>query len=68
MGLTLTEAQRRSVFDAFCQAAAAGERRPECYFAAIAALQLLFPLAQPRLVAAEAVRIITHDPNFVAGF
>jgi len=64
MGLTVTEAQRRAVVDAFRSAAAAGKPRPECYYAAIAALQAFFPLEDPKVVAGEAVRIITHDPGF----
>jgi hypothetical protein len=41
-------------------------KRPECYFAAIAALQHLFPEIDRKVIAAEAVRMITHDPSFEA--
>jgi hypothetical protein len=60
----LTEAQRRAVVDAFHSAAAAGKSRPECYVAAIDALHAMVPDAPRNAVAAEAVRIVVHDPSF----
>jgi hypothetical protein len=63
--LRLTEAQRLAVVAAYRHAAASRKSTPDCYFAAIEALQSLYPDAERALVAAEAVRIVTGDVNFV---
>ncbi|HYZ48390.1 MAG TPA: hypothetical protein VE567_05795 [Sphingomonas sp.] len=60
-----TQAERRTVIAAYQRAAARGRHAPECRLAAIAALSELYPDMALEVAAAEAVRIVTSDLNFL---